>query len=154
MLLYLTKKLRDSVIHWLRDFIFFLSNTFVYEPILLKLSMNANIVEMQIFHKTKYDLRGCSSSQIMTFLIKKIPLFFCLCYWLIEETNPAEHYERTKFDLYKDDICLVLTLTYVLKDNFLSLFFMRCTFSQSFSWIDVWFHSRKNCANFIFSINV
>ena len=33
-------------------------------------------------------------------------LFFCLCYWLIEETNAAEHYERTKFDIYKDDICL------------------------------------------------
>jgi hypothetical protein len=33
---------------------------------------------------------------------------------LIEETNAAEHYERTKFDLYKDDICLVLTLTYIL----------------------------------------
>jgi hypothetical protein len=41
---------------------------------------------------------------------------------LIEETNAAKHYERTKFDLYKDDICLVLTLTYVLMDNFLSLF--------------------------------
>ena len=39
-------------------------------------------------------------------------IYFCLCYWLIEETNAAEHYERTKFDLYKDDICLVLTLTY------------------------------------------
>ena len=41
---------------------------------------------------------------------------------LIEETNAADHYEITKFDLYKDDICLVLTLTYVLMDNFLSLF--------------------------------
>ena len=41
---------------------------------------------------------------------------------LIEETNAAEHYERTKFDIYKDDTCLVLTLTYVLMDNFLSLF--------------------------------
>ena len=41
---------------------------------------------------------------------------------LIDETNAAKHYERTKFDLYKDDICLVLTLTYVLMDNFLSLF--------------------------------
>ena len=39
--------------------------------------------------------------------------------WL---TNAAEHNERTKFDLYKDDICLILTLTYVLMDNFLSLF--------------------------------
>ena len=60
-------------------------------------------------------------SQLMTFLIKNHH-FFCLCYWLIEETNTAEHYERTKFDLYKDDIWLVLTLTYVLMDNFLSLF--------------------------------
>ena len=25
---------------------------------------------------------------------------------LIEETNAAEYYDRTKFDLYKDDICL------------------------------------------------
>ena len=53
----------------------------------------------------------------------KIHFFFCLCYWLIG-TNAAEHYERTKFDLYKDDICfnLILTLMYVLMDNFLSLF--------------------------------
>ena len=34
-------------------------------------------------------------------------------------TNAAEHYERTNFDLYKDDICLVLTLTHVLMDNIL-----------------------------------
>ena len=106
-LLYLTKKLRDSVIPtfrhsvilWLRDFSFFLSNIFVFEPILLKLSMNANIVKMQSFYKIKYDLRGHSRSQKMTFLIK-FRLFFCLCYWLIEETNAAEHYERTKFDLF------------------------------------------------------
>ena len=37
---------------------------------MLKLSMNANIVMMQIFHKIKYDLRGHSKSQITTFLIK------------------------------------------------------------------------------------
>ena len=36
----------------------------------------------------------------------KIRFFFCLCYWLIEETNAAEHYERKKFDLCKDDIYL------------------------------------------------
>ena len=53
-------------------------------------------------------------------------LFLCLCYWLIEETNAAEHYERAKFDLYKDDICLsdITALTYILMDNFLSLFYM------------------------------
>ena len=77
---------------------------------------------MQIFHKIKYDLRGHSRSQIMTFW-SKIRFFFCLCYWLIEETNASEHYERTKFDLYKDDICLVLTLAYVLIDNFCPCFF-------------------------------
>ena len=85
--------------------------------------MNANFVKKQIFHKIEYDLKGHSRSQTMTFLSKN-NIFFCLCYWLIEETNAAEHYERTKFDLYKDDICLVLTLTYVLMDNFLSLFLL------------------------------
>ena len=57
----------------------------------------------------------------MTFLIKN--LLFLLFMLLIDLRNKsAEHYERTKFDLYKDDICLDLTLTYVLMDNFLSLF--------------------------------
>ena len=72
-----------SVIPWLRDFSFFLFNTFVYEPILLKLSMNANIPMMQIFYKIKYDLRGYSRSQIMTFLIKNLPflLFMLLIDW-------------------------------------------------------------------------
>ena len=45
-------------------------------------------------------------------------LFFCLCYWLIEDTNVAEHYEKTKFDLYKDDICLVQRQKFALcKDD-------------------------------------
>ena len=102
----------------------FFSNTFVYEPILLKLFMNANIVKMKIFHKIKYDLRGHSRSQIITFLIKNS--LFLLLMLLIEETNAAEHYERTKFDLYKEDICLALTLTfYGFMDNFLSLFLVR-----------------------------
>ena len=58
VLLYLTKRLRDSVTPGLMDFSFFLSSTFVYEPIWLKISMNANIVKMHIFHKFKYDLKG------------------------------------------------------------------------------------------------
>ena len=41
-----------------RDFSFFLSSTFVYEPILIKISMKANIVKTHIFHKMKYDLKG------------------------------------------------------------------------------------------------
>ena len=46
--------------------------------------MNANIVKMQIFHKIKYDLRGHSRSQIMTFLIKNslFLLFMLLIDWL------------------------------------------------------------------------
>ena len=72
--------------------------------------------------------KGQSRSQTMTFHLK-IHFFFCLCYWLIEETYVAEHYERTKFDLYKDDISPVLTLTYVLMDNCLSLFHWRIPFS-------------------------
>jgi hypothetical protein len=110
------------MILWLWDFSFFLSSTFVYEPILLKISMNANIVKTEIFHRIKYDLKGHSRSQTMTFLFKN-NFIFSLFYSLIKETNAAEHYERTKFDLYKDDLCLILTLTYVLMDNFLSLFF-------------------------------
>ena len=45
----------------------------------------------------KYDLKGQSRSQKTTFLFKN-PLFplFCLCYWLIEETNAAEYYERPR----------------------------------------------------------
>ena len=79
----MTLGLWDSGIPWLRDFGFFLSNTFVYEPILLKLSMNANIVEMQIFYKFKYELRVHSRSQIMTFLIKNelFLLFMLLINW-------------------------------------------------------------------------
>ena len=53
---------------------------------------------------------------------------FLLLMLLIEETNAAEHYERTKFDLKKDDICPVLTLTYVLVETFCPCFY--------FIWLD------------------
>ena len=121
----------DSVIPGLQDFSFFLSNTFVYEPILLKLFMNANIVKMQIFHKIKSDLRGHSRSQIMTFLIKNWP-FLLFMLLLIDWLNAADHYEITKFDLYKDDTCLFFTSTYVLMDNFLSLFFSLSPYLTTF----------------------
>ena len=42
----------------LRNFSFFLSSTFIYEPILIKIHMNVNIMIMQIFHFIKYDLKG------------------------------------------------------------------------------------------------
>ena len=33
-------------------------NTFMYEQILIKIYMNANIMNMLIFHLRKYDLKG------------------------------------------------------------------------------------------------
>ena len=47
-----------------------------------------------------------------------------IAFILVQKENEIvlNDYERTKFDLYKDNICLFLTLTYVLMDNFLSLF--------------------------------
>ena len=35
-----------------------LSSTFIYEPILIKNYMNANIMNTQIFNLIKYDLKG------------------------------------------------------------------------------------------------
>ena len=35
-----------------------LPNTFIYESILIKIYMNANIMNTQIFHLNKYDLKG------------------------------------------------------------------------------------------------
>ena len=69
-----------------------------------KLSMKVNIVKMQFFYKIKYDLRS--------FKVTNNDLF------------------DNKFDLYKDDICLVLTLTYVLMDNLLSLFLDICVVTE------------------------
>ena len=42
----------------LRDFSFFHSSAFVYESILIKNSINANIDKTQVFHEIKYDLKG------------------------------------------------------------------------------------------------
>ena len=54
----MTPGLRDSGTTGLRDFSFFLHSIFIYEPILIKISMNANIMKTQIFYKIKYDLKG------------------------------------------------------------------------------------------------
>ena len=35
-----------------------LPKTFIYELILMKIYVNANILNTQIFHKNKYDLKG------------------------------------------------------------------------------------------------
>ena len=84
---------------------------------------------MLTFWRRKFFIKSIMTSKVIKIhkqwpFYLKIHFFFCLCYWLIEETNAAEHYESTKFDLYKDDIFPALTWTYVLMDNFLSLFYL------------------------------
>ena len=65
----------------------------------------------------------------------KIHFFFCLCYWLVEETNAAEHYERTKFDLYNDDIYLVFTL--IKLPSYGQLFVLVCLRDQMCSTLNL-----------------
>ena len=43
---------------WLQDFSFFLCSIFVYEPIIINISMMADIMKTQILYCIKYDLRG------------------------------------------------------------------------------------------------
>ena len=40
----------------LSEFKNILSGTFIYEPILMKIDMNADNINIQIFHSIKYDL--------------------------------------------------------------------------------------------------
>ena len=42
----------------LREFKKILPNTFIYESILIKIYKNTNIMNTQIFHVEKYDLKG------------------------------------------------------------------------------------------------
>ena len=53
-----------------------LPSTFIYEPILMKLSMNANIVKEQIFHKIMYGLKSHWRSHKVTFMHFLIDIFF------------------------------------------------------------------------------
>ena len=50
------KKLLNSKTVRLRDFSFYLSSTFIYEPILIQIYMNSNIMNTQISYLNKYDL--------------------------------------------------------------------------------------------------
>ena len=64
---------------------------------------------MQTLLRRKFFLKSSMTSKVSKghkqwLFSLKIHCFFCLCYWLIEETNAAEFYVRTKFDLYTDDI--------------------------------------------------
>ena len=133
------KKLWDSGIMWLRYFSFFLSGTFVYEPILFKISMNANIVKTQFFIKSSTTLKVFQGHKQWPFYLK---IHFSSVYvidWLKKQmllnimNEQSLTYTKTTF---------VLTLTYVLMDNFLSLFLSTST-NPYFSttkvyWIKKW----------------
>ena len=52
---------KSSLIKFLSKFfvkLFLLPKTFIYESILIKIYINANIMNTQIFHFNKYDLKG------------------------------------------------------------------------------------------------
>ena len=84
VLVHLTK---NSVFTSVREFKESLSNTLIYESILIKHYVNANIMNTQIFHLIKYNLNV--------------------------------------------NFIFILTLTYVLLDNFLSLFIYTYTVEYS-----------------------
>ena len=52
------KKLRLYVFPSFREFKKILPNTFIYKPILIKIYIYTNIINTQIFHLNKYDLKG------------------------------------------------------------------------------------------------
>ena len=81
----------------------------------LKISVNANIEKTQIFHITKYDLKGHSRSHMMTLYASRIhTATFVL--W--------SGCEAFLTFLFSD---LMTTLTYVLMDNFWPCFVFRST---------------------------
>ena len=54
----ISHKQKNSVFPKFRDLKKILTSTFIYEPILIQIYMNANIMKTQIFHFIKYDLKG------------------------------------------------------------------------------------------------
>ena len=89
--LYVFTSLRLSL--W--EFKKILPNTLIYESILIKIYMNANIMNMQIFHLFKYDLKGHWRSQKVTFMFIltltyilmdgfwSLFLHISTCFWII-----------------------------------------------------------------------
>ena len=53
-----TPSFRLYVFPSFREFKKILPNTFIYESILIKIYMSTNIINTQIFHLKKYDLKG------------------------------------------------------------------------------------------------
>ena len=131
----------------LRDFSFFLYSIFVYEPILIKISMNANIMKMQNFLNIKYDLKGHWRSQKVFFVFKNqlfLKYLFCLTFnlnqimykWL---HNKDPFFLNMMFDL-KGHIRINKTLfVYIFSSNNsmpLYLFSLSLVLLLSFSFIN------------------
>ena len=89
------KNVSSSTFHK-KDLSFYLSSTFIYEPILIKIYMNANIMNTQIFH-LKRSLKVTKVHRILT-----LTQFFP--YWMV----------RWCFSLQIVCISLSLTLHLVL----------------------------------------
>ena len=53
-----TPALRLYIRLYVREFKKILPNTLIYESILINIYMNTNIMNTQIFHLKKYDLKG------------------------------------------------------------------------------------------------
>ena len=84
----ISQKLPDYVTPGLRDFSFILCNIFVYEPILIKFSLIANIMKMQIFHEIHYLINFKSSA-----------IYFCLTPNIFTTFQEIQHYEYANFSL-------------------------------------------------------
>ena len=93
----MTPGLWESGTPLLRDFRFFLSSTYVYKPILINISMNANIIKTHILHKMKYDLKGIKGHK-RSFKNFKI-IFFSVIYFCL---MPNLFKTFQEFQQYKD----------------------------------------------------
>ena len=129
------------------DFSFHLSSTFIYELILIKMYMNAIIMNTQIFYQNKYDLKGQWRSQKFTLhLVLSSPLFLLLSLYISLSISLFCHMQKLiyiqqnvfydiKYDLkghmrpllyrmiFKNFWFFnqITTLTYILMDNFCSI---------------------------------
>ena len=80
------------------DFSFFLVSIFVYELILIKISMNVNIMKRTMFHEIKWLVK-------VTYGHLKISkssfnaIYFCLTPNLLKTFKECQHYENEIFSL-------------------------------------------------------
>ena len=123
----------------LRDFSFYLSSTFIYVLILIKIYMNANIINTRIFHNNnKFDLKGHWRSLTLN-LVLSLPSFLLLSLYIplylpiLLQANiylyrsmilkvTWGHLNVPWFLKILRSFDQITTLTYVLMDNFCPCF--------------------------------